>query len=143
EIPAAIGVQIESPVVRPLIANAGEAGLAALRERGHYPINHTVVVRDELIAAHPMLALDVFHAFAEAKRLYLDRLARGEVQDPSNDDATFRRVMEIAGDPLPYGIAPNRRMLEAIVQHAAEQGIIPRAMAVEKLVPESTHALTA
>src|SRR4051812_13509788 len=45
EIPAAIGVQgIDSPDVTPLIANGREAGFAALRERGLYPINHTVVV---------------------------------------------------------------------------------------------------
>ncbi len=143
EIPAAIGVQIDSPGVRPLIANAGEAGLAALRDRGLYPINHTVVVKDELLAANPTLALDIFQAFAAAKRLHVERLAKGEVQDASRDDETFRRVMEIIGDPLPYGIAPNRPMLEAIVQHAAEQGIIPRAVAVEELFPPSTHALTA
>src|SRR6266545_791787 len=143
EIPAAIGVQIDSPGVRPLIANAGEAGLAALRDRGLYPINHTVVVKDELLAANPTLALDIFQAFAAAKRLHVERLAKGEVQDASRDDETFRRVMEIIGDPLPYGIAPNRPMLEAIVQHAAEQGIIPRAVAVEELFPPSTHGLTA
>jgi len=143
EIPAAIGVQIDSPGVRPLIANAGEAGLAALRDRGLYPINHTVVVKDELLAANPTLALDIFQAFGAAKRLHVERLAKGEVQDASRDDETFRRVMEIIGDPLPYGIAPNRPMLEAIVQHAAEQGIIPRAVAVEELFPPSTHALTA
>ena len=56
EIPAAIGVQIDSPDVKPLIPNAADAGLAALRERGLYPINHTVVVKDDLLAAHPSLA---------------------------------------------------------------------------------------
>src|SRR5256885_197479 len=45
EIAAAIGVQIDSPDVKPLIANAQEAGFEALRRTGHYPINHTVVVR--------------------------------------------------------------------------------------------------
>ena len=43
-----------------------EAGLAALRQRGHYPINHTVVVKDVLLDAHPDLAADVFDAFAAA-----------------------------------------------------------------------------
>ena len=45
EIAAAINVQVESPDVKPLIPNAKEAGLDALRRRGLYPINHTVVVR--------------------------------------------------------------------------------------------------
>jgi len=143
EVPAAIGVQIDSPNIKPLIPNAREAGFDALRERGHYPINHTVVVKDELLSAHPTLAPDIFHAFAEAKRLYVRRLAAGEVTEPSKDDAVFQRVMEMIGDPLPYGIAPNRRMLEAVVQHAAEQGIISRPVAVEELFPRNTHALTA
>lgn len=143
EIPAAIGVQIESPDVKPLIPNAHEAGIAALRERGLYPINHTVVVKDDLLSAHPDLAPDIFSAFAEAKPGYLRRLAAGEIQQPSKDDAVFKQVMEITGDPLPYGIEPNRRMLEAIVQHALEQGIISRRFAVDDLFAAGTHTLTA
>src|SRR5438105_3671171 len=68
ELVAAIGIEVDSPDVKPLMPNALEAGLAALRQRGHYPINHTVVIRDELIAAHPDLAADVFNAFAASKR---------------------------------------------------------------------------
>jgi 4,5-dihydroxyphthalate decarboxylase len=143
EIPAAIGVQVDSPDVRLLIPNARDAGLALLRERGIWPINHTVVVKDELLARHPDLAADLFHAFAEAKKPYVRRLAAGEIAQPSKDDDTFRRVMEVIGDPLPYGIEPNRRMIETVVQYAVEQGIIARPFAVEELFPASTHALTA
>jgi hypothetical protein len=35
------------------------------------------------------------------------------------------------GDLLPYGIAANRRMLEAVIQHSVEQGIISAPIAVE------------
>ena len=142
EIAAAIGVKADSPDVTPLIPHAMDAGLAALRARGHYPINHTVVVKDDLLSAHPDLAPDIFHAFAEAKRPYIQRLAAGEIPF-TGDDAMFRQVMDITGDPLPYGIEPNRRMLEAVIQHAREQGIISRAVAVEDLFPASTHGLTA
>jgi 4,5-dihydroxyphthalate decarboxylase len=143
EIPAAIGVQVDAPDVKPLIPNAKEAGFDALRERGLYPINHTVVVKDDVLAANPGLAPDIFNAFAEAKRPYLRRLAAGEIQQPSGDDAMFRHVMEITGDPLPYGLESNRRMLEAVIQHALEQGIISRPVAVEALFPPNTHGLTA
>src|SRR2546426_320003 len=44
-IAAAIGVHVQSPHVKPLIPNARDAGFEALRRRGLYPINHTVVVR--------------------------------------------------------------------------------------------------
>jgi 4,5-dihydroxyphthalate decarboxylase len=142
EIPAAIGVQIDSPDVRPLIADAKDAGFRALATRGLYPINHTVVVKDGLLAANPGLALDIFDAFAEAKRLYLQRLRPGDIEQPSADDVFFKRVMEVTGDPLPYGIEPNRRMLDAIVRHATGQGIVSRPVAVEELFPANTHTLT-
>jgi 4,5-dihydroxyphthalate decarboxylase len=143
EIPAAIGVQIDSPSVKPLITNAREAGFEALSGRGLYPINHTVVVRDELVAASPDLAVDIFNAFAEAKRPYIERLAAAEASNLSADDAFFKRVMTMTGDPLPYGIESNCKMLEAIVQHATEQGIISRSVAIEELFPANTHALAA
>jgi 4,5-dihydroxyphthalate decarboxylase len=143
EIPAAIGVQVDSPDIEPLIPDAKEAGLALLRERGIWPINHTVVIKDELLHAHRELAADLFHAFAGAKRPYLRRLADGTIDQPSKDDDVFKRVMEVIGDPLPYGVAPNRRMLETVMQYAVEQGIIARPIAIEELFPASTHALTA
>lgn len=121
EIAAAIGVEVDHPDVKPLIPNAKEAGFDALRQRGHYPINHTLVVRDELLEANPELAADVFHAFAEAKRLYVERLKNNQIAEPSKNDQTYRRVMEITGaDPLPYGIEPNRKMIEAVIGYARE-----------------------
>jgi 4,5-dihydroxyphthalate decarboxylase len=143
EIPAAIGVQIDSPDVKPLIPNAREAGFGALRDRGLYPINHTVVVKDELLAAHPGLAADIFDAFSKAKGLYLQRLARSEFDQSSADDLFFKRVMDITGDPLPYGIEPNRLILEDLIEHALEQGIITRRVAVEELFAPSTLGLIA
>ena len=51
----------EVPVlVAPLIPDGQEAGPAALRRDGYYPINHLVVVKDELLEEHPHLAEDVF-----------------------------------------------------------------------------------
>ena len=144
EIPAAIGVQVESPDVKPLIPNAKDAGFEALRERGLYPINHTIVVKDALLEANPDLASDLFNAFVEAKRPYLDRLAAGTVEQPTADDAVFKRVMETTGgDPLPYGIDANRRMVETVVQYAFEQGIIARPVPVESLFAEIRGAAAA
>jgi len=143
ELPAAIGVEVDHPDVRPLIPDALAAGLDALRQRGHYPINHTIVVRDELLEAHAGLAVDVFDAFAEAKRRYVERLRSGAIAKPTKVDELHRQVMEITGEPLPYGIAPNRRVLEELVQSALEQGIITRRVAIEELFPRATHDLIA
>jgi len=135
EIPAAIGVQVDSPDVRPLIPNAEEEGFAALRDYGLYPINHTIVVKDELLAAHPSLAADIVATFSEAKRLYVERLRGGLAAEAQADDRFFARVMETIGDPLPYGVEPNRPMIEALLRHARDQGIISRPMTVEELFP--------
>jgi 4,5-dihydroxyphthalate decarboxylase len=141
ELAAAIGVEATSADVKPLIPNALEAGLAALRRNGHYPINHLIVIKDDLIAQHPDLAADVFNAFAEAKRRYLERLESGQIAKPTEVDAVHKRVMEITGDPLPYGIAPNRNMIEELIGHALTQGIISKPVTVEQLFAPSTHHL--
>jgi 4,5-dihydroxyphthalate decarboxylase len=143
ELAAAIGVEASSPEVRPLIPNALESGLNALRRRGHYPINHTVVIKDELIAKYPDLAAEVFNAFAEAKRRYIAQLKAGTIEKPSDVDEMHRRVMEITGDPLPYGIAPNRKVIEELIGHAATQGIITQPVAVDDLFAPSTRSLVA
>ena len=144
ELAGAIGVEIDAPNVQPLIANAAEAGFDALRDHGHYPINHLIVVKDELLQAHPHIGPAIFEAFAESKRRYVDRLRVGAIEKPTAVDELHRRVMQITGaDPLPYGIEPNRRMLDEAVASAVEQGIIPRSVALEDLFPANTHALVA
>jgi 4,5-dihydroxyphthalate decarboxylase len=94
------------------------------------------VVKDELLSAHPGLARDIFDAFTAAKGPYLEELKGGTIAQPTTDDKFFRRVMDVIGDPLPYGIEPNRPMLDAIVRHAREQGIITRQFTLEELFPE-------
>jgi 4,5-dihydroxyphthalate decarboxylase len=144
ELPAAIGIDADHPDVKPLIANPKEAAFEALRATGHYPINHLMVVKDVLLEEHPDLAPDIFNAFAEAKRRYVQRLAAGNIEKPTAVDEMHRRVMEITGkDPLPYGIEPNRRMLEEVVSSALEQRIITRPVAVEELFPANTLKLVA
>jgi 4,5-dihydroxyphthalate decarboxylase len=141
ELVAAIGLDVKSPDVQPLIPNALEAGLNALRTRGHYPINHLVVIKDELIAKHPDLAADVFNAFAESKRLYVERLKAGKIEKPTEVDEVHKRVMEITGEPLPYGIAPNRKVIEELIGHALAQGIITKPVTVDELFVPSARGL--
>lgn len=142
ELAAGIGVPADHPGLVPLIPDAAEAGYRALRDRGLYPINHVVVVRDELLAAHPDLAPALFAAYAEAKNRYVARLAG--LGDPGPADRMYRRVREITGaDPLPYGIAPNRAMIDQLIRYAVDQGILNAPVAAEDLFPGSTHDLTA
>jgi 4,5-dihydroxyphthalate decarboxylase len=133
EIPAAIGVQIDAPHVQPLIPHATDAAVAALRADGLYPINHTLVVRDDVLRAHPDLAQDLVEVFAEARRLYVGPLAAAPPESLSAHDAFFRRVLDSTGDPLPCGIEPNRRMIETVIQYSVEQGILARPVTVEEV----------
>ncbi len=141
ELAAAIGIELKSPDVAPLIPNGQDAGLKALRERGHYPINHCVVIKDELIAKYPDLAADVFNAFAESKRQYVAKLKAGQIEKPTEIDKLHQRVMEVTGDPLPYGIAPNRKVLEELIRHATTQGIVTIPLSVDELFAPSTRGL--
>jgi 4,5-dihydroxyphthalate decarboxylase len=128
ELAAAIGVEREGLV--PLIADAEERGFAALRDRGHYPINHLVVVKDELVEHAPA----IFAAFEAAKDLYVERLRNDAIESPTPVDRMHNRVLEITGeDPLPYGIEPNRAVLEELIDHALAQKILTRRPALEDL----------
>jgi hypothetical protein len=125
ELAAAIGVSVDHPDVAPLIPEATEAGFASLRRSGLYPINHLVVVRDELLETEPGLAEAVYDAFERAKDLYL---AGGEL------DPVHAKVREITGaDPLPYGVEPNRATIEKLLDHAVAQRILERRPSVESL----------
>jgi 4,5-dihydroxyphthalate decarboxylase len=143
EIPAAVNIELDHPDVKSLIPNPREAGFEALRTRGHYPINHTVVVKDELLNAHPDIAADLFNAFVEAKRPYVERLKTDQITTPSKTDQMYRRVMEITGaDPLPYGVEPNRKMIEAVIQYAVEQEILSASFTMEDLfAPGTLHLI--
>jgi 4,5-dihydroxyphthalate decarboxylase len=138
DLAAANGVQMDSPEIKPLLPNAAEAGLAGLRAGGLYPINHTVVVKDDVLAAHPDLGADLFDACVRAKEIYVNRLKSGAVAQPTAADKTFASVMAITGDPLPYGVAPNRREIEAVMQYSVEQGILPRPFALDEIFAKGT-----
>lgn len=142
-LPAAVGLRADLAGVVPLIPDAEEAGLGALRDRGLYPINHLVVIRDDLLAEHPGLARAVFDAFAESKRRYVESLAAG-LDDATPTDRMYRRVMATTGaDPLPYGIEPNRAVLETLMRHAVAQHILAGPLDIDTLFAAGTRQMVA
>jgi 4,5-dihydroxyphthalate decarboxylase len=117
ELDAAIGIA----GFPPLLEDAAEAGFRALRERGHYPINHLVVVRDDQLDH----AAAVYDAFVQAKDAYVQS---GELTP------THARVAEITGgDPLPYGVEANRPTIDELIDHAVAQKILSERPDVESL----------
>jgi len=125
DLPAVVG-DVGSDALVPLIADADAAAERALLERGLWPVNHTLVVRDELLARNPGLAQALVDALERAKALYL---ASGALEP------LHARVQALTGwrDPLPYGVEPNRAVLEELLDHLVAQRIVHRRPSVEEL----------
>jgi 4,5-dihydroxyphthalate decarboxylase len=107
EIDAGVALAMDAATVRTVIPDADAAAAAWSRRAGVFPINHVVVVKDALLAEHPWLGGELMRLFAAAKQR--------------------------ADDSVPYGIDANRPAIELLMRYAAEQGLIPRAYAVEEL----------
>jgi 4,5-dihydroxyphthalate decarboxylase len=142
DVAAAIGVMgVDSPDVKPLLAHAQALQGDWYRKTGVYPINNTLVVKDELLASDPWVAESLFAAFKEAKDLYLLRLRERGAH--ARDEEADQRLMQIVGgDPLPVGIAANRPALELIVDYARDQHITSRTWPVDELFAASTRDLS-
>jgi 4,5-dihydroxyphthalate decarboxylase len=142
ELAAVVGADLDRAGVVPLIPEPHKAALEALTGRGFYPINHLVVVRDELLDAHPELAADLFQAFAAAKQRYLEQLPHLAPADRTATDRLLGEVWSVTGsDPLPYGIEPNRAVLEELIDHAVHQKILDRRVGLTELFAAGTEEL--
>ncbi|MBM9503348.1 ABC transporter substrate-binding protein [Actinacidiphila acididurans] len=144
ELAAVVGLGAHTTRLAPLLPDPEQAALASFAGHGTYPVNHLVVVRDDVLRQHPDLAADLFGAFAEAKRQYVERLAAGAIERPTPADLTNLAVLRAGGrDPLPYGIEPNRAVLEELTVHAVRQHILRAPLPLEELFADGTHDLTA
>jgi NMT1/THI5 like protein len=144
DLAAVIGAGAGDPRLAPLLPSPDDAAERSLTESGLYPINHLIVVRDGLLAAHPRLGREVFSAFARAKQSYVRGLRDGDIPQPTATDLLHCRVMDLTGaDPLPYGLPPNRAVLETLMRHAVDQRILERPLPLEELFADGTQGLTA
>jgi hypothetical protein len=123
ELAAAVG-DVKADGLVPLLADAEEVAEREARERQMWPVNHLVVVKDELLAQQPDLAPALFEAFERAKDLYV---GSGELQP-----LHARAAELIGGDPLPYGVEPNRAIIEELLDHAVAQKILRRRLTVDE-----------
>jgi 4,5-dihydroxyphthalate decarboxylase len=96
------------------------------RETKIFPITHTVVLRESLVAEQPWIVNRLVNAFAEAEKLcrkaydYPKRLALPTaVLIVEEEEETFGK------DPFQHGLTPqNQVVLEKFLQYAEEQGYI-------------------
>jgi 4,5-dihydroxyphthalate decarboxylase len=138
EIGAAVGdIRVDSPDVKSLIPDARNAGIAYFQKTGIYPVNHCVVIKNEILDAEPWVAEELFNAFKNAKSSYLAWLDKGLDLSPA-DEAAIGLGRAVGGDPFPFGVNANRKALEAIVQFAFEQQVIPKIPSLEELFTPNT-----
>lgn len=122
-----------------LIPNAEEAEAEYFRRTGVYPMHGTIVVKDEVLAAHPWVAKSLDDAFTRAKDEWLVKLNSGEATGAGADK--YRALQKIVGDdPLPYGIEANRPTIEALEKTAFEQGLTPKRMSMDELFVDPASA---
>ncbi len=117
---------------RPLFPNAAELDAAWYRRTGIYPMHGVLCIKDSVLEAHPELPGLLTGALRRAKDDYLEGLAARGAQ--GGDDAKWLALQAIVGpDPLPFGLAENAATIEALIDYAYAQQLIPRRYAPDEL----------
>lgn len=105
-----------------------------------FPIMHMLAVRRERYEKDPTLATKLFDAFQLAKQQSLNRLYDGDalyIMLPWLVNEIEATMATMGVDFWPYGVEPNRHVLEAFVRHLENQGLIDGALSLEELfVPD-------
>jgi 4,5-dihydroxyphthalate decarboxylase len=115
-----------------LLPDAAELEAEYYGRTGVYPMHGTIVVKDEVLVAHPWIAKSLFNAFAQAKKEWLARLDAGQATTAS--DRKYLALRKIVGhDPLPYGLRENLKTIETLEATAFQQGLTPRRMSIGEL----------
>ncbi len=137
------GYKGDNPKILPLIADLPSLYADRLRAFDCTTIHHTVVVKNDVLAANPGLAESLLDAFTRAKQPFLDRLASGEdffsemkenTSFGPGHDYGIQRFEDIRRpDPSPYGLATNRAMLDSLLSAAYAQNYLSRIWEVEEI----------
>ncbi len=133
-----------SPKVVRLLPNYRELERNYYLRTGIYPIMHTVVMRRDVYRRAPWIAKSLYEAFCTSKEMSQE--AQRETGVPKLSFAWLGAAIEeetsvFGRDWYPYGIAPNIKSIEAIIQFTWEQGLTSRRLAVEELFAPGTLAL--
>jgi 4,5-dihydroxyphthalate decarboxylase len=116
ELDAVLGEKVDRPALKPLFPDAASEEKSWFAKHHVLPINHMVVVSEALSGAHPEVVREVF-------RLLQESAARAPAASP-----------RFSADEM-------RRSLEMMIGYTAQQGLIPRACAVDELFDDVTRAL--
>ncbi|MDA4111675.1 MAG: ABC transporter substrate-binding protein [Thaumarchaeota archaeon] len=121
---------------RPLFADPKQESIRYYRKTGFFPINHVIVIKDEILKENPWVALSLYEAFLKAKEISYAKV-EAKLREPTNYvwlDDLVNEVREIFGaDPYPYGLKENENILDAIATYSNEQGLTPRKAVLNDL----------
>jgi 4,5-dihydroxyphthalate decarboxylase len=110
-----------------------------------FPAMHLVGIREEFLAQHPDLALNVCRAFEAAKRACLPRLFDLDslkVTLPWLVAETRATVALMGPDFWPYGVEKNRRMIETQARWSFEQGLSSKVFSPGELFAGGSESWT-
>jgi len=126
--------------LRSLIDDVQRAEEEYVAKFGIYPINHVVVIRDDILQQLPALPRALFDLYSQAKdRAYKRRL--GATLMPWGMRYWNKGFDQFNGDPLPYGLTPlNRDVVGRLAGFLYDQKLISRQPDIEGLfVPASVQ----
>jgi 4,5-dihydroxyphthalate decarboxylase len=122
---AVLGDSLPDPRFKHLFPDPDAAARQWAERHGGMPLNHMVVVRDQISQSQPEIVREIYRLLRESKRA---------ANLPASDTAL---------DPLRFGVEPNRRALETIIDYSLRQKLIPRRFSVDELFDDTTRALSA
>jgi 4,5-dihydroxyphthalate decarboxylase len=117
----------------PLFPNARALEVEWYRRTKIFPIHGLIVIKNAVLAEYPWVAPELLRAFQASKALHLQRLA--DAGPSTADDRHILETQEMigGGDPLPFGLEANRPTIEALIQYAYSQKIIPMKVRPEEV----------
>jgi 4,5-dihydroxyphthalate decarboxylase len=112
------------------------------KRTGFFPIMHVVGVRRVLAERHPWLPGAVLKAFEQAKQAALQQLADTGASHATLPflEETLSEVRALMGaDFWPYGVEPNRKVLDYFLGQHHSQGLSARRLFVDELFHPATY----
>jgi 4,5-dihydroxyphthalate decarboxylase len=120
EIDAAIvGDKMPDPALAPLIDDADSAARKWAETHGGIPINHMMVIRSTIVSSRPDVVKEIYRTLLESRRAVA----------PPADGSVF--------DPWRFGVEPNRRSIEIIIDYSFRQKLISRMFSVDELFDDA------
>ncbi len=115
---------------------ADEEEITFWKNCGIFPIMHTIVISRDVYEQNRWIAMNLYKAFDEAKNRSLARFSDITVSHypmPWLAHDVHRATELMGRDYWPYGIIPNRKTLDALLEYSFEQGVCHRRLSIEEL----------